>query len=150
MWQFRRYSWEFVGGGPGSGLWKSTDGGSTWKKIEKDMPEGPLGRISLAIAPSNGNHVYALIHAAQLGRGGVDNMDPAWERLKAQKPYVGVVVTGSAEAVPLSLATVPTAIAAATTTVTAAPAIVVRSRKRMFTQLRQAVAPKRNLSRPNG
>jgi putative spermidine/putrescine transport system substrate-binding protein len=44
--------------------------------------------------------VYALIHAAQLGRGGVDNMEPAWQRLKAQKPYVGVVVTGSAEAVP--------------------------------------------------
>jgi photosystem II stability/assembly factor-like uncharacterized protein len=63
MWQFRRFPWEFVGGGPGSGLWKSTDGGTTWKKVEKDMPEGPLGRISLAIAPSNGNHVYALIHA---------------------------------------------------------------------------------------
>ena len=55
MWQFRRFPWEFVGGGPGSGLWKSTDGGATWKRLEKDMPEGPLGRISLAIAPTNGN-----------------------------------------------------------------------------------------------
>ncbi|MGH9365641.1 MAG: WD40/YVTN/BNR-like repeat-containing protein, partial [Thermoanaerobaculia bacterium] len=43
MWQFRRFPWEFVGGGPGSGLWKSTDGGTTWKKLEKDVPEGPLG-----------------------------------------------------------------------------------------------------------
>jgi putative spermidine/putrescine transport system substrate-binding protein len=50
--------------------------------------------------PANLLSVYALIHAAQLGKGGVDNMDPAWARLKAQKPYVGVVVTGSAEAVP--------------------------------------------------
>ena len=50
--------------------------------------------------PANLLSVYALIHAAQLGKGGVENMDPAWARLKAQKPYVGVVVTGSAEAVP--------------------------------------------------
>ncbi|HVF64258.1 MAG TPA: extracellular solute-binding protein [Casimicrobiaceae bacterium] len=50
--------------------------------------------------PANLLSVYALIHAAQLGNGGVDNMEPAWARLKAQKPYVGVVVTGSAEAVP--------------------------------------------------
>lgn len=50
--------------------------------------------------PANLLSVYALIHAAQLGGGGVDNMEPAWQRLKAQKPYVGVVVTGSPEAVP--------------------------------------------------
>jgi len=50
--------------------------------------------------PANLLSVYALIHAAQLGGGGVDNMEPAWERLRAQKPYVGVMVTGSTEAVP--------------------------------------------------
>ena len=50
--------------------------------------------------PANLLSVYALIHAAQLGGGGVDNMEPAWALLKAQKPYVGVVVTGSAEAAP--------------------------------------------------
>src|SRR5260221_7449840 len=50
--------------------------------------------------PANLLSVYALIHAAQLGKGSVDNMEPAWQRLKAQKPYVGVVVTGSAEAGP--------------------------------------------------
>jgi putative spermidine/putrescine transport system substrate-binding protein len=50
--------------------------------------------------PANLLSVYALIHAAQLGGGGVENMEPAWERLRAQKPYVGVVVTASPEAVP--------------------------------------------------
>lgn len=50
--------------------------------------------------PANLLSVYALIHAAQLGGGGVNNMDPAWERLREQKPYVGVVVTASAEGVP--------------------------------------------------
>src|SRR5260221_3784493 len=48
--------------------------------------------------PANLLSVYALIHAAQLGKGSVDNMEPAWQRLKAQKPYVGVVVTGSYDA----------------------------------------------------
>ncbi len=54
----------------------------------------------IAFHPNNLLSVYALIFAAQLGGGGVDNMDPAWQRLKDQKPYHGPVVTGSSEAVP--------------------------------------------------
>ena len=81
LWQFRRFPWEFVGGGPGSGLWKSTDGGTTWKKLEKDMPEGPLGRISLAIAPSNGNHVFALIHAKKGLLFDSKDLGEHWEKL---------------------------------------------------------------------
>jgi photosystem II stability/assembly factor-like uncharacterized protein len=81
MWQFRRFPWEFVGGGPGSGIWKSTDGGGTWKKLEKDMPEGPLGRVSLAIAPTNGNHVYALIHARKGILFESKDLGERWEKL---------------------------------------------------------------------
>jgi putative spermidine/putrescine transport system substrate-binding protein len=54
----------------------------------------------IAFHPNNLLSVYALIFAAQLGGGGVENMDPAWQRLKDQKPYHGPVVTGSSEAVP--------------------------------------------------
>jgi putative spermidine/putrescine transport system substrate-binding protein len=50
--------------------------------------------------PANLLSVYALIHAAELGGGGAQNMEPAWAMLKAQKPWVGVVVTASTEAVP--------------------------------------------------
>ncbi|MDF0597544.1 extracellular solute-binding protein [Psychromarinibacter halotolerans] len=50
--------------------------------------------------PANLLSIFALIHAAELGGGGVENMEPAWEMLAAQKPYLGVVVTGSSEAVP--------------------------------------------------
>jgi len=50
--------------------------------------------------PGNLLSIYALIMAAKLRGGGVDNMDPAWELLKAQKPYVGTVVTTSAQAAP--------------------------------------------------
>jgi putative spermidine/putrescine transport system substrate-binding protein len=50
--------------------------------------------------PANLLSVHALIHAAELGGGSAKNMEPAWNLLKAQKPYVGAVVTSSAEAVP--------------------------------------------------
>ncbi len=63
MWQVRRYPWELVDGGPGSGLYRSTDGGSTWAKLTKGLPEGPLGRIAIALAPTDPEHVYALIEA---------------------------------------------------------------------------------------
>jgi photosystem II stability/assembly factor-like uncharacterized protein len=63
MWEFRRYPWNMVDGGPGSGLYRSTDGGDTWTKLSKGLPEGPLGRIAVAVAPSNPQHVYALIAA---------------------------------------------------------------------------------------
>ena len=63
MWRARRYPWELVSGGEGSGLYRSTDGGSTWKKMTKGLPDGPLGRIAVAQAPTNPRHVYALIEA---------------------------------------------------------------------------------------
>ena len=63
MWQFRRYPWTLEDGGPDSGIYRSTDGGDTWKKLTKGLPEGPLGRIAVAVAPTNPSHVYALIAA---------------------------------------------------------------------------------------
>ena len=66
MWQFQRRPWTFTSGGPQDGLYKSTDGGKTWKKLEGNgLPTDTTGRIGLAIAPSNGNRVYALIESKQ-------------------------------------------------------------------------------------
>ena len=53
MWEFRRKAWNFSSGGNGSGLFKSTDAGKTWTKQSNSLPEGDLGRIILAIAPSS-------------------------------------------------------------------------------------------------
>ena len=61
MWQVRRYPWMLDDGGPNSAIYRSVDGGTTWKRLTQDMPKGPLGKIGLAIAPSEPNHVYALI-----------------------------------------------------------------------------------------
>ena len=65
MWEFRREPWFFTSGGKGSGLHVTLDGGNTWKKLSKKegLPKGDLGRIGLAIAPSNPNRIYALVES---------------------------------------------------------------------------------------
>jgi photosystem II stability/assembly factor-like uncharacterized protein len=63
LWQARRTSWSMVSGGPGSGIYRSTDGGSTWKHLEEHgLPKGPYGKIGVAVA-ANSDRVYALIEA---------------------------------------------------------------------------------------
>ncbi|UCC72802.1 MAG: hypothetical protein JSV86_21010 [Gemmatimonadota bacterium] len=67
MWDYRRWPWFFRSGGPGSGLYLTVDGGRNWKKLSEadGLPAGELGRIGLAIAPSDPNIVYALIEASE-------------------------------------------------------------------------------------
>ena len=67
MWDFRRQGWTFRSGGPGSGLFKSTDGGDHWTEITdssaKGLPPKPWGRIAVAVAPAKPQVVYANIEA---------------------------------------------------------------------------------------
>jgi photosystem II stability/assembly factor-like uncharacterized protein len=65
LWDYRRWPWFFRSGGPGSGLYVTYDGGDTWKRLteEDGLPKGQLGRIGLAIAPSEPRIVYALVEA---------------------------------------------------------------------------------------
>ncbi len=63
LWQARRTSWSMTDGGPGSGLYRSGDGGTTWKRLEAHgLPKGPYGRIGIAVG-ANSDRVYALIEA---------------------------------------------------------------------------------------
>jgi photosystem II stability/assembly factor-like uncharacterized protein len=63
LWQARRTSWSMTDGGPGSGLYRSNDGGTTWKRLEEHgLPKGPYGRIGVAVA-ANSDRIYALIEA---------------------------------------------------------------------------------------
>ncbi len=66
IWKFQRRPWTFVSGGDEDGLYKSSDGGGTWTKLEgHGLPPGPTGRIGVAVAPSDGNRVYALIESSK-------------------------------------------------------------------------------------
>ncbi|MFN2528673.1 MAG: hypothetical protein ABR584_08140 [Candidatus Baltobacteraceae bacterium] len=65
MWHFRREPWTMHSGGEDDGLFKSTDGGRSWTKLTgHGLPSGTMGRIGLAVAPSNGR-VYATIESAE-------------------------------------------------------------------------------------
>ena len=69
MYQRRRRAWGFNGGGPGSGIYRTTDGGDTWKELTNGLPEGDKGRIGLDIYRGDGNLVFALVEADARGPG---------------------------------------------------------------------------------
>lgn len=78
MWQFRRSPYSFVSGGPQSALYKSADGGATWKQLKNGLPAGTLGRIAVAVAPSKHNVVYALIEAKHTALYRSDDSGETW------------------------------------------------------------------------
>ncbi|MFM7217109.1 MAG: WD40/YVTN/BNR-like repeat-containing protein, partial [Bacteroidota bacterium] len=63
MWQFRRKPFSFLSGGAGSGLFKSTDGGATWKRLTDGLPSGEIGRIAMTLAPSDPQRLLAIVEA---------------------------------------------------------------------------------------
>lgn len=63
--QRRRHVYTYVGGGPGSGMHKSTDGGKTWSKINKGLPSVEIGRIGLTISPANPEILFAIVEASE-------------------------------------------------------------------------------------
>lgn len=62
MWHHQRLPWKVISGGPGSGLYKSVDGGETWTKLEKDLPK-EMGKMAIAVSRANPEKVYALIES---------------------------------------------------------------------------------------
>ena len=83
MWQVRRQPWRLDSGGSGSGLYRSVDGGDTWKKLDGEgLPEGPLGKIGVAVA-ANSDRIYALIEAKQ---GGLYRSDDGGDKWKLINP----------------------------------------------------------------
>ena len=80
--QRRRHVWTVINGGPESALYRSTDAGATWSKIEAGIPKEDKGRIGLAIAPSEPDTVYAIIEASNKVGGTFRSTDRGvtWEK----------------------------------------------------------------------
>ena len=79
LWESRRTPWSLSSGGPGSGIYRSNDGGATWKKLdEHGLPAGPYGRIGLAVG-ANSDRVYALIEAKEGGLYRSDDGGDSWD-----------------------------------------------------------------------
>jgi photosystem II stability/assembly factor-like uncharacterized protein len=83
MWQFRRWPWSFESGGPGSGLYRSTDGGDSWEELTEGLPEGEKGRIGVDVAPSRPNVVYAVVEADSTALYRSDDLGASWEQVSA-------------------------------------------------------------------
>lgn len=84
LWQARRRPWDLTSGGPGSGLYVSRDGGDTWKQLTGNgLPEGIWGKVGIAVAPSDGRRVYALIEAE---RGGLFRSDDGGDTWRLASP----------------------------------------------------------------
>jgi photosystem II stability/assembly factor-like uncharacterized protein len=66
-WEFRRMPYSFNSGGKGSGLYKSLDGGKTWKELKNGLPAKPFGRVALALAPSQPKKMLAIVEAKETG-----------------------------------------------------------------------------------
>ena len=86
MYQRMRRGFGFVGGGPGSGLYRSLDGGDSWERLSSGLPNGDLGRIGIAIAPSQPSTVYAVIESRQGGVFRSDDRGATWRKVNALNP----------------------------------------------------------------
>jgi photosystem II stability/assembly factor-like uncharacterized protein len=80
--QRRRQVWSYLAGGPESGIWKSSDGGETWRELTRGLPEGDMGKIGLAVSPKDPSVVYATIEAGEEERGFYRSLDrgESWEK----------------------------------------------------------------------
>jgi photosystem II stability/assembly factor-like uncharacterized protein len=92
MWEFRRTAWSFNSGGAKSSLYKSTDGGKNWKKIHNGFPEGKLGRLGIAVAPSDANVLYTVIEAEDQDKKGLYRSDDKGESWTQSNNDFGITV----------------------------------------------------------
>ena len=88
LWQVQRTPWSLSSGGPGSGLYKSVDGGSTWKLLSGGgLPAGIYGRIGLAISPVDPDRIWASIEAAEGGLYRSEDGGTTWARINADERF---------------------------------------------------------------
>jgi photosystem II stability/assembly factor-like uncharacterized protein len=84
FWDHQRVPWMVRSGGPGSGLWKSTDGGDTWTRLTNGLP-ALMGKVGVAVSPANPDRVYAIVEADSGGLFRSDDAGATWRRMSADR-----------------------------------------------------------------
>ncbi len=87
IWQVYRKAWKMWGGGPDSGLWKSDNGGETWYELTANpgMPEGPIGKIGIAVSPADSKRVWAIVEAPEGGVFRSDDAGATWKKTNDER-----------------------------------------------------------------
>ncbi len=89
-WQTERKPWTLIDGGKGSGLFKSTDGGGTWKRLDGGLPTGIVGRVGVAVSPVNSQRVWAIMEHVDEDKGGIylsEDAGDSWKRINRKREY---------------------------------------------------------------
>ena len=91
IWETRRTPWSLISGGPGSGIFKSVDGGDTWTEITDNpgLPGGLKGRIGIAVSPAKSGRVWATIEAEDCGVYRSDDGGDTWELVSDERDLQG-------------------------------------------------------------
>jgi photosystem II stability/assembly factor-like uncharacterized protein len=87
FWEVYRKPWTLESGGPGGGIFKSTDGGDTWTELTKNtgMPKGMVGKVGIAVSPANPDRVWAIVEAEDGGVFRSDNGGNTWTRVNEER-----------------------------------------------------------------
>jgi len=86
MYQRRRAAWGFIGGGPGSGLYRSNDAGKTWARLGKGLPQGDKGRIGIDVCRKDPRVVYAVVEARDGGVFRSEDHGDTWTKMSSTNP----------------------------------------------------------------
>ncbi len=87
FWEVHRKPWTLESGGPGSGLWKSTDGGDTWTDLTRNagLPRGLWGKVGVTVSPANPERVWAIVEAEEGGVFRSEDGGKTWARFNAER-----------------------------------------------------------------
>ena len=87
FWEVYRKPWTLESGGPGSGIFKSTDGGDTWNELTRNtgLPKGMIGKVGITVSPANPERVWALVEAEDGGVFRSDNGGTTWTRVNDER-----------------------------------------------------------------
>jgi photosystem II stability/assembly factor-like uncharacterized protein len=87
FWEVYRKPWTLESGGPGSGIFKSTDGGDTWTELTRNngLPKGTIGTVGITVSPANPDRIWAIVEAEDGGVFRSDNGGTSWTRVNEER-----------------------------------------------------------------
>jgi photosystem II stability/assembly factor-like uncharacterized protein len=85
MWEHQRRPWKITSGGAASGLYKSADGGDSWRKLSRGLPEGPLGKIGVAVSEANPSRLWAIVEAERGGLYRSEDAGESWKQVSGER-----------------------------------------------------------------